>query len=178
VRTRVTPESMIQPVRQVIASFDSSMPIIEIDTLAGEVDASSAGERLTAILGSIFAVLAVLLSAAGIYGLLAYAVAQRQREIGIRMALGATPGNIRALIGRQALVMVIGGVLVGLASTQIIARIAGPLIASLLYGVQPADGRSLASAALVVLAMSAVAAAVPATRATGIDPAAALRDDH
>jgi predicted lysophospholipase L1 biosynthesis ABC-type transport system permease subunit len=174
VRTRVKPEALIQPVRQVIASLDSAMPIIEIDTLADEVEASSSGERLTAVLGSIFAVLAVLLSAAGIYGLLAYAVAQRQREIGIRMALGASPSNIGALISSQALVMVILGVTAGLVA----ARIAGPLIASLLYGVAPADGRSLTGAAFVVLAMAALAAAIPAARATHVDPATALRDDH
>ena len=174
VRTRGKPEDVIPPVRQVIASLDRAMPIVEIDTLADEVDASSASERLTATLGSIFAVLAVLLSAAGIYGLLAYAVAQRRREIGIRMALGATPGNIRELIGRQALAMAIMGVIAGLAA----ARIAGPLIASVLYGVSPGDIRSLAGAALVVLAMAAAAAAIPAARAARVDPAAALRDDH
>ena len=114
VRTRAKPEEVIQPVRQAIASLDRTMPIVEIDTLADEVDASGSGERLTAILGSIFAVLAVLLSAAGIYGLLAYAVAQRRREIGIRTALGATPGNIRELIGRQALAIVVLGVIAGL----------------------------------------------------------------
>jgi predicted permease len=178
VRTRANPEDVIAPVRQAVASLDRAMPIIEIDTLAGEVDASSSGERLTAILGSIFAALAVLLSAAGIFGLLAYAVAQRQREIGIRMALGARPGNIRGLIGRQALAMVVMGLLAGLASSQIIARITGPLIASLLYGVSPADFRSLASAAAIVLGMAAAAAAIPAARATRLDPAAALRDDR
>ncbi len=174
VRTRAKPEDVIAPVRQAIASLDRAMPIIEIDTLADEVDSSSAGERLTAVLGSIFAVLAALLSAAGIYGLLAYAVAQRQREIGIRMALGATPGNIRGLIGRQALAMVVLGVVAGLAA----GRITGPLIAPLLYGVTPADVRSLAAAAAVVLAMAAGAAAIPAARASHIDPAAALRDDR
>jgi ABC-type antimicrobial peptide transport system permease subunit len=90
------------------------------------------------------------------------------------MALGATSSNIRELIGRQALAMVILGVIAGLAA----ARMAAPWIASLLYGVTPADGRSLGGAALVVLAMAAVAAAVPAALATRIDPAAALRDDH
>lgn len=173
VRTRVKPEAMIQPVRQAIAAFNSAMPIIEVDTLTDEVQASSAGERLTASLGSLFAILAVLLSAAGIYGLLAYVVARRKREIGIRMALGATPGRIRELIGSQAMAMVIAGVVLGLGA----ARIAGPLIASLLYGVGPTDLPSLGGAALLVLAMAAVAAAIPAARATRINPAVALRDD-
>jgi predicted permease len=174
VRTRVKPESMIQPLRRVLAAFDPSMPIIEVDTLADEVDASSSGERLTATLGAIFAILALLLSAAGIYGLLAYAVTQRHREIGIRMALGATPGDVHELIGRQALGIVIGGVILGLAA----ARVTSPLIASLLYGIAPQDLRSLGGAALAVLAMAAVAAAIPAIRAARINPAIALRDDQ
>jgi predicted permease len=174
VRTRVKPEQMIQPVRRAIASLDSAMPIIEIDTLADEVDASSSGERLTATLGSTFAILVVLLSAAGIYGLLAYAVTQRRREIGIRMALGATPADVHELIGRQALGIVIGGVILGLAA----ARASAPLIAGLLYGIAPQDLRSLVGAALAVLAMAAIASAIPAMRAARINPAIALRDDH
>jgi predicted permease len=173
VRTRGKPEEVIQPVRQAIASLDRALPIIEIDTLAAEVDASAAGERLTATLGSIFAILAVLLSAAGIYGLLAYAVAQRRREIGIRVALGATPGNIRELVGVQALGMVIGGVVLGIAA----ARATSPYVASMLYGVTPGDVRSFGAAALVVLAMATVAAAVPAMRAGRLNPANALREE-
>ncbi len=174
VRTRTKPAAMIQPLRQAIASYYSAMPIVEIDTLADEVDASSSGERLTAALGSTFAILAVLLSAAGIYGLLAYVVTQRRRELGIRVALGATPGDIRELIGRQALAIVIGGVILGLTA----ARAAATLMASLLYGVTPADTRSLAEAAFAVIAMAAISAAIPAGRAARIDPAAALREDH
>jgi ABC-type antimicrobial peptide transport system permease subunit len=128
---------------------------------------------LTAALGSIFAILALLLSAAGIYGLLAYAVAQRRREIGIRAALGATPGDICRLVGAQALGMVVGGVILGIAA----ARAAAPLAASLLYGVSSGDLRSFAAAACVVLAMAAVAAAVPAMRAGRINPANALREE-
>jgi ABC-type antimicrobial peptide transport system permease subunit len=90
------------------------------------------------------------------------------------VALGATPGNIRELIGRQALAIVIGGVILGLTA----ARAAATLMASLLYGVTPADARSLAEAALAVIAMAAISAAIPAGRAARIDPAAALREDH
>lgn len=174
VRARVKPESMIQPLRRAIAAFDPSMPIIEVDTLSDEVDASASAERLSATLGSIFASLATLLSAAGIYGLLAYTVAQRRREIGIRVALGATPANIGELIGRQGLLIVVAGVILGLA----VARAVAPLIASLLYGVMPEDPRSLGFAALIVLAMAVLAAAVPAVRAAAINPATALRQDH
>jgi predicted permease len=174
VRTRGKPDEAIEPVREAIVALDRALPIIEIDTLAAEVDASAAAERLTATLGTIFALLAVLLSAAGIYGLLAYAVALRRGEIGIRMALGATPGNISGLIGRQALAMVIAGVLVGLGA----ARLAAPLISSLLYGVTPADDVSLGGAGLVVLAMAAVAAAIPAAQAARVDPTSALRDEY
>ena len=173
VRTRTKPEPIIQPLRRAITEFDPSMPIIEVDTLSDEVDGSASAERLSASLGSIFALLAVLLSAAGIYGLLAYTVTQRRREIGIRVALGATPGDVGELIGRQALIAVIGGVILGVAA----ARIAAKLIASILYGVAPGDFRSLSQAALIVLAMAAIAAAIPAWRAARIDPAAALRED-
>ena len=173
VRTRIKPEPIIQPLRRAITEFDPSMPIIEVDRLSDEVDGSASAERLSASLGSIFALLAVLLSAAGIYGLLAYTVAQRRREIGIRVALGATPGDVGELIGRQALIAVIGGVILGVAA----ARMAAKLIASILYGVAPGDFRSLSQAALIVLAMAAIAAAIPAWRAARIDPAAALRED-
>ncbi len=174
VRTRAKPETMIQPLRRVIAAFDPAMPIIEVDTLSDEVDTSASAERLTASLGSIFAILAVLLSAAGIYGLLAYTVVQRRREIGIRVALGAAPGEIGGMIGRQVLAVVIGGVVLGLAT----ARAAARLIEALLYGVTPTDAKSFAVAALIVLAMAACATAIPAVRAARINPAVALRDEN
>jgi predicted permease len=174
VKTRGKPALWIQPIRQAIASFAPSMPIVEVETLAEEVDASASGERLTAALAAIFAVSAVLMSGAGIYGLLAYVVAQRRREIGIRLALGATSGAVRELIGRQALAMVLGGLILGLGA----ARAAAPLIASMLYGVTGEDASSLVAAAVIVLAIAALAAAIPASRAARIDPAVALRDDH
>jgi hypothetical protein len=174
VKTRGKPALWIQPIRQAIASFDSSMPIVEVETLAEEVGASASGERLTAALAAIFAVAAVLMSGAGIYGLLAYVVAQRRREIGIRLALGATSGAVRELIGRQALAMVMGGMILGLGA----ARAAAPLIASMLYGVTGEDARSLVAAAVIVLAIAALATAIPASRAARINPAAALRDDY
>ena len=174
VRTRMRPETIIQPVRLELAALDPALPFLEIHTLAEEVDASAASERLTATLASLFGLLAAMLAAVGIYGLLSYAVAQRRREIGIRMALGARPGDIARMIGRQALAMVLVGVAAGLAA----AWEAAPAIRSLLYGVTPSDGMSLGTAAAFVLLVSALATAIPAGRAARVEPASALRDEH
>jgi predicted permease len=174
VRTRARPQSIVDPVRQALAALDPALPFTEIETMSDEVEGSAAGERLTAALASIFGALAALLAAIGIYGLLAYAVAQRRREIGIRMALGARPANIGEMIGIEALAMVVAGVTLGIAASVIIA----PLVKSLLYGVAPSDSLSLASAALFVLAISAGATAIPLLDATRVDPASALRQGN
>jgi predicted lysophospholipase L1 biosynthesis ABC-type transport system permease subunit len=172
VRTRTPPDSIIQTVRRELAALDPALPFIEIHTLAEEVDASAASERLTAALASLFGLLAALLVALGIYGLLAYAVAQRRREIGIRMAIGARPADIARIVGRHSLALVAIGVAAGWA----MAWEAAPAIQSLLYGVAPTDGVSLAAAASLVLLVSALATAIPAVRATRVEPASALRD--
>jgi predicted permease len=174
VRTHARPQSIIEPVRQALAALDPALPFTEIETMSDEVDSSAAGERLTATLASIFGALAALLAAIGIYGLLAYAVAQRRREIGIRMALGARPLNIGEMIGAEALAMVAAGVLLGIGAAVMIA----PLVKSLLYGVAPSDALSLTSVALFVVAISAAATAIPLLDATRIDPASALRQEN
>jgi predicted permease len=172
VRTHRRPESLIQPVRQALAALDPALAFAEVHTLSEEVDDSAAPERLTAILASIFGILAALLAAVGLYGLLTYAVAQRQREIGIRMALGARPRAIASLVGGQALAMVAIGVALGLAGALLLAPMAG----AILYGVGPTDPASLAVAAALVALVAALAALVPAARAAKVDPAVALRE--
>ncbi len=164
---------MVQPVRRELSALDPALPFLEIHALSEEVDASAASERLTAALASLFGLLAAVLAALGIYGLLSYAVAQRRREIGIRMAVGARPGDIARMIGRQALTMVAAGIAAGLVA----AWEAAPAVRSLLYGVTPSDGLSLGGAAAFVLLVSALATAIPAARATRLDPASALRDE-
>ena len=114
VRTRTRPEAIIAPVRKTLASLDPGLPFLEVHTLAEEADISMAGERITAALASLFGGIAALLVGVGIYGLLAYVVAQRRREIGIRMALGAQPSQIGKLIARQTLVMTAAGIIAGL----------------------------------------------------------------
>lgn len=173
VRTRGRPELIIQPVRQALTTLAPAVPFVEINTLAEEVDASTAGERLTAALASLFAAIAVLLTAVGLYGLLAYAVEQRRREIGIRMALGAQTVDIGVLVGRQVLAMVVGGIAIGLVAAMASAQ----WMRSLLYGVTPLDPQSLAAAAVFVALVAAVAIAIPLARATHTEPAAALRQE-
>jgi predicted permease len=174
VRTLGNPESVIQPVRRALAALDPALPFSEVHTLAEEVDNSAAAERLTATLASAFSMLAATLAAIGIYGLLAYSVAERRREIGIRMALGARPLDIGELIGRQALLLVVLGIAIGLAAALAVE----PWLRSLLFGVTPGDPASLiASVAFVTLA-AAAGAAVPAFRAVRIEPATALRQEN
>jgi predicted permease len=174
VRTLGPPDSIIEPVRRALASIDPALPFTEINTMSEEVDASVAPERMTAVLASIFGAVAAALAAIGIYGLLAYAVAQRRREIGIRMAIGARSADIAAMIGTQTIVMAAAGIVIGLGA----ALLAAPWIRSLLYGIAPADPVSLAIAGFFVIAVSAAATAIPALRATRIEPAIALREER
>ena len=171
VRTSMRPESIIQPVRKVLASLDPSIPFLEVHTLAEEVDNTTVGDRLTAALSSLFGLIAALLAGAGIYGLLAYLVTERMHEIGIRLALGAQPAQIGELITRQTLSMTAVGVTLGLGG----ALMAGPATRSLLYGISAQDPRSLIAAVLLVSFTAALGTIIPALRATRVDPMVALR---
>jgi predicted permease len=173
VRTIGTPKSLIVPIQRILASIDPRLAFVEIHTLEEEVDSSTAGERLTAILASSFGLLAAFLTAVGVYGLLAYAVTQRRREIAIRMAVGATHLSVFLLIGRQVLVLLLGGVILGLT----VALLATPVIRSILYNVKPFDPLSLGAASILVAFAVAIGSGVPAIRAMRIEPNTALRED-
>jgi len=173
VRTANRPDSIINPVRDALRSTDPQLPIVEIHTLAEEVSASLASERLVATLAAIFGALAALLTAVGLYGLLAYAVAQRTREIGIRMALGAPLSDISLTIGGEALAMVAGGESIGIVATIV----AAPAVRSLLYGIAPHDALTLCFTVVFLLVVGVAATAVPILRALRIDLATALRQE-
>ena len=173
VRTRSAPEGVIGPVRKALAALDPALPITEIHTLAEEVEASAEPERLTAVLAGLFSGFATLLAAAGIYGLLAFAVEQRRREIGIRMALGAQPGQIGSMLGRQAASLLAQGIAVGLAAALVLTG----SLRTILYGVKPVDPVSLVLAVLVLCVVAAAATLIPARRAARVEPATALRQD-
>jgi predicted permease len=174
VRTHMRPEAIIEPVRKVWQSAGPGVPFLEIDTLAQEVRQTTANERLTAALTSLFGGIAALLAGIGIYGLLAYVVTQRRREIGIRMALGARPRHIAELIGGQTLIVMAVGAAAGLG----FALMAAPAIRSLLYGISPEDPKSLAAAILFVMLTVALATLFPVVRAVRMEPAQALREEN
>jgi predicted permease len=144
-----------------------------VSTLEEQVNQSLRQERLVAGLSSFFAALAVLLASVGVYGLLAYAVARRTREIGVRMALGATRRSVLQMIVREALVLASIGIGLGVAC----ALMAGRFIESLLYGLAPNDPTTLVGAASLFIVVAAVSGLIPAYRASTIDPMSALRQD-
>jgi predicted permease len=173
VRTLGKPESVIQQVTKVLASVDPNSSFLEVRTLTEEMDQTTAGEQASATLSSMFGGIAIVLVAIGIYGLLSYMVAQRRREIGIRIALGGQPKHVARLIVREALGMVGSGIAIGIGA----AFVAGPVIRSQLYGVSPQDPMSVAIAAVFVVAIALAAAAMmPAWRAIRTNPSVVLRE--
>jgi predicted permease len=171
VRTAVDPDSISSAIRGAVAAIDSTLPIRNMRTMEEQLDANTANERLLAILTGSFAGLATLLAAIGLYGVLAFNVARRTREIGIRMALGATAPQVRRLVVREAAV-IIG---CGLAAGLVAAWIAGGLVQSILFQTQPADPWIFASATAVLAMIALAAAYLPVRRASGVNPTVALR---
>ena len=173
VRTTGNPLEMANTVRGLVRSLDPNLPVYDITTLEAQVDGSLSQQRLMASLTAWFGGLATVLAAVGIYGILAFAVTRRTREIGIRMALGAEATDVLSLILRQTAAMVVTGLLLGVAAAAALSR----LIASVLYGVKPLDPLVIGSACAVLALMALMASYLPARRAALTDPLAALRHE-
>ncbi len=171
VRSVVPPYSLMPAIRQAVAQVDPELPLSVIRTQAEVLNKSIAPDRLFALLGGSLALLAVLLSCVGLYGLMAYNVARRTSEIGIRMALGATPANVVRPILREAVVLATIGLAAGVPVALALAR----LIKSQLYGVAPTDPMTLIGASGLLMAVAFVSAWIPARRAMKIKPMEALR---
>jgi predicted permease len=171
VRAAVDPTTVAAAVRREARALDPAMPMFEVETLATQVAASLREERLLATLSSGFGLLALLLSCLGLYGILSYTVARRTNEIGIRMALGADRRDVLWLVLRDALRLVLLGVLLGIPAALAATR----LVASQLFGIGAADPVAIVLATLVLLVVAAVAGYLPARRATRVDPLVALR---
>jgi predicted permease len=173
VRTAVEPASITSAVRQAIWSIDRDQPIARLQTMQDIVDRQlSTSTQSTALLGA-FALLALVLASLGIYGVLSYAVIQRTNEIGVRMALGATSGDILRSFGKRGLVFTLTGLAIGLA----LSRIASKSMTALLYGFRPDYVPTVTVVSLILLAVAALACFVPARRASRVDPVVALRNE-
>jgi predicted permease len=171
VRSAGDPLSLAAAVRGAVGEMARHLPVFQVRTLEDQTDAALAQERMTATLTGFFAALALLLAAVGLYGVIAYVVAGRRREIGIRMALGAGRWSVVALVLRESLLMVGIGLAIGLALSAWAIR----LVASQLYGVGPADPLTLAAGVGLLAVAALLAAFLPARRAAAVDPVRALR---
>ncbi len=171
-RTTLPPSSLSQTVEAMVRDADRSVPVVRLRDMSGVFAESIRRPRLLAQLLGAFAALALLLAAIGTYGVLSYMVAERRREIGIRMALGADQRRVLAQVMQQGLVLTTVGIAVGLAGAVALNQ----LIASMLYGVQPTDPTTIAAVVATITLVAAVACWVPAWRASRVDPNVVLRD--
>ncbi len=171
VRTFQDPLALAPELRKTVQHFDANLPVPNVKTMEATIDEDIFAERLVAQLSLGFGVLAALLAAIGIYGVLAYTVVQRTREIGIRVAVGARPGEVQRLVYREVGPMLAVGLAIGLPATYALSR----LVESLLYGIRAGDLPVYAGALILVAAAAGLASFIPARRATKVDPMVALR---
>jgi putative ABC transport system permease protein len=173
VRTKIEPSSMVSAVRNEVQAIDKDQPISSMKTMNEMRSESLAPLRFNTIILSVFAGLGLILAGVGIYGVMAHSVAQRTHEIGIRMALGAQPASVLKLVVRQAMVLVLIGVGIGLAASFALTRV----MASLLYEVSTTDPATFALVALVLALVALIASFIPARKATRVNPLVALRHE-
>jgi predicted permease len=173
VRTSASPGDVGQAVRAAVRQVDPDMPVERVETMDEIVSGSIAQPRFRTTLLSAFAVAALVLAVVGVYGVLSYAVAQRQRELGIRAALGAEPSDLLKLVVGHGLKLTATGIAAGLAGAFALSG----LLTGMLYGVGATDLRTMALAATALLLAALLACALPARRAMRLDPLAALRDE-
>jgi putative ABC transport system permease protein len=170
-RTAVPPDRLMSALRQQVWSLDKQIPVPSIRTLDDVLAAPIARPRFRTLLLGLFAGLALLLAAAGLYGVMAYSVSRRTNEIGLRMALGAEVTNILGMILRQAFVLTLAGIAVGIVGAALLTR----LLTNLLYEVPPTDPLTFATVIVGLVGVGLLASYFPAWRATRVDPTVALR---
>ncbi len=171
IRTRAEPAAVAAALREVVKSMDRSLPTLHVHTMTELVDQSLARERLITSLSGLFGGLAVLLASIGLYGVMAFAVARRTNEIGIRMALGAQRRNVLGIVMRETMVLVLLGIGVGLPVVFATTR----LLSKLLFGLTPVDPATIFMATMAMVSVAALAGYLPAHRASRVDPMVSLR---
>jgi putative ABC transport system permease protein len=172
IESSVEPSSLIGPVSAALRQLDPDVPA-EFTTMESRLSSSVADRRFTMLVLSLFAVLALTLAAVGIYGVVSYSVAQRTREIGIRMALGAEPASLLAMTLRRSLAVVLAGMLIGGIGAYALTRV----MRNLLFEVSPTDPLTLAAVVAVLTAIAGLATYVPARRGTRVDPLITMRSE-
>jgi ABC-type antimicrobial peptide transport system permease subunit len=173
VRAALPPSALIPAARRTVRETSPDVDVRDMKMLAREIDEHLVRERLLATLSGFFGVVALLLAAIGLYGLLAYAVSRRTGEIGIRLALGATRGAMLRMVGRECLLLAAAGTVIGLAGSFWTAR----LLERFLFGLTPTDVTTLLLAVALLLGIALVAGLIPARRAARVDPLTALRHE-
>jgi putative ABC transport system permease protein len=173
VRTTGDPQALVSPVRQAVAALDPQLPVYGVTTMQERLSRSITTPRLTAGLVAAFGTAALLLAAFGIYGVVAYSVEQRRRELGVRLAVGAASDDVVRLVVRQGMRPALAGIGVGLVGAAVGARLLG----SLLFGVSAFDPLSFATVAVFLGSVAFAATWLPARRATRVSPLEALRAD-
>lgn len=171
VRTGLSRAALTPSLRRAVQAVDRDLPLIDVRTQEEQIDSIMTGERIFADLTGGFGILALALACIGIYGIMAYTVAQRTNEIGIRMAMGARPERILRMVLAEAFWLSAMGIVAGVAGALAIGR----LIASMLYGLKPWDPATFVASALLLILVAAVASWIPARRAASVDPMRALR---
>jgi len=171
VKTKVAPAGVVNAIRGTVRDLDNTLAVYHVRTMDEVIADNMQNTSLQAFLLSVFAGLALLLAAVGLYGVMSYLVTQRTHEIGIRMALGAQPGDVMRMVLRQGIALALAGVVAGAVAGLVLTRAMG----SLLYGVSAADPVSFAGAAVLLVLVALIACYIPARRATRVDPIVALR---
>ncbi len=173
IRTAGDPMALAGVLRREVAALDREAPVSEVQTMEEIVDKSLAGRKFSVLLISLFGALALALASVGLYGVVSYSVTQRNREMGLRMALGAQQGQVLRMVIGEAMKLTIAGAAVG----AVVAAFAGRAIESELYGVRSSDPGSFAGATAMLLVVALLGAWIPARRAMRVDPVVALRDE-
>jgi ABC-type lipoprotein release transport system permease subunit len=177
VRTNLNAQFLAGIIRAEVAASDKTLQVQEVRPFESVINDMISQERLTALLSSVFGALACLIAAIGLYGVVAYSVSRRTNEFGTRMALGAQRGDIRTLVLRQTLAVILYGVAIGIGGALVLVRLLSSTIHGMLYGIKPTDISLFVGATISLVAIALLAAFVPARRAMKVDPMVALRYD-